>query len=299
MGALSEREATMIFRAGDRQFDLTHDLLLMGILNVTPDSFSEQGANFDHETAVQAGIAMAANGADILDIGGESTRPGAATVTEEEEAGRVVPVIARLRQQTNLPISIDTSKAAVAAAAIVAGANIINDISGFHRDPDMAAVAAKSGVGCIIMHMRGTPATMQQFTEYRDMVGEINDYFAEAIDRLTAVGVDRECICLDPGIGFSKTVKQNLELINRLSELVARHDRPLLLGPSRKSFIGKTLDIEDPQERVWGTAAAIACGILRGARILRVHDVQEMGQVSDLALAIANSTETPEEAQSA
>jgi dihydropteroate synthase len=204
-----------------------------------------------------------------------------------------VPIICELRKSAgNAIISIDTTKSGVAKAAMDAGADIINDISGFHRDPAMAAIAATTNAGCIAMHMRGIPATMQEFTDYRDLIGEINNYFTECVDSLAAAGVDRRRICLDPGIGFSKTVNQNLELINRLDAFLI-HNCPVLLGPSRKSFIGKTLDIADPGERAWGTAAAIAAGILRGARILRVHDVKDMRQVTDLAMAIVQE-EAPE-----
>ncbi len=278
----------MIFRCRQHEFDLTRRVLLMGILNVTPDSFSEHGENYAPARAVASGVALAAAGADVLDVGGESTRPGAPPVGAAEERARVVPVIRGLREHLTLPISVDTYKADVARAALAAGADIINDISGFRRDPGMAAVAAETGAGAIVMHMRGTPQTMQQQTEYADLFGELDAFFADAIARLTAAGVAREAIVLDPGIGFAKTAAQNLQLINGLDHF-AGHGRPLLLGPSRKSFIGKTLGIDDPGQRQWGTAAAVACGIARGARLVRVHDVAEMRQVRDLAAAIAFS----------
>lgn len=275
----------MIFQAKDLRFNLSRRVLLMGILNVTPDSFSERGLNFDPERALAAGLAMAAAGADIIDVGGESTRPGAAPVSAEEEARRVVPVIQALRARHEVPISVDTSKAAVAAAALAAGAQIVNDVSGFRQDPELIRVAAANGAGCVVMHMRGTPQTMQQFTEYQDLVGEINAYFRDTLAALQAAGIPAERVCLDPGLGFSKTAAQNLTLINRL-DAFAGHGRPLLVGPSRKSFIGKVLDLEDPLERSWGTAAAVASAVLRGARLVRVHDVAPMRQVCDLALAI-------------
>ena len=237
----------MIFQAKDLRFDLNRRVLLMGILNVTPDSFSEQGLNFDPARALAAALAMAAAGADIIDVGGESTRPG--------------------------------------AAPVAAGAQIINDISGFRHDQELVRVAAATGAGCVVMHMRGTPQTMQQFTEYRDLVGEIDAYFRDALAALRAAGIPAERVCLDPGLGFSKTAAQNLTLINRL-DAFAGHGRPLLVGPSRKSFIGKVLNLDEPQDRVWGTAAAVASAVLRGARLVRVHDVAPMRQVCDLALAI-------------
>jgi dihydropteroate synthase len=275
------------FSYKDQTIDLSCRALVMGILNVTPDSFSDGGRHAAVDTALAGALQMLQDGADIIDIGGESTRPGSAEISVEQELERVVPVICELRKSAPAAIiSIDTSKGAVARAAMNAGADIINDISGFHRDPGMAEVAAKTNAGCVAMHMRGIPATMQQFTEYDDLIGEINHFFEETIQMLADAGVRHDRICLDPGIGFSKTVEQNLELIDRLDAFLV-HDCPVLLGPSRKSFIGKTLGIEDPGERVWGTAAAVSAGILRGARILRVHDVKEMRQVTDLAMAIA------------
>ncbi len=276
----------MLFRTKNQHFELERRVLVMGILNVTPDSFSEEGLNYDAGAAVAAGLAMEAAGAEILDIGGESTRPGAEPVAESEELRRVIPVIEELHQRTDVALSIDTSKAGVARKALAGGAEIVNDISGLHHDPEMAGVVGESGAGCVLMHMRGTPQNMQQFTVYRDLFGEINDYFRDTIELALVAGVKEEQICLDPGIGFSKTAGQCLELINHL-DLFAGHGRPLLLGPSRKSFIGKTLGLEDPKQRLWGTAAAVAAAILRGARIIRVHDVAEMRQVCDLALAIA------------
>jgi dihydropteroate synthase len=258
---------------------------LMGILNVTPDSFSDGGDHFDPDDAQRAGLQMIADGADILDIGGESTRPGAAAVSAEQEAARVVPVIERLREVSDIPISIDTTKASVARAAIAAGAGIINDISGFERDPAMIPLAAEFATECVVMHMRGTPQTMQQNLHYDDLIGEICAYFQARIEALRAAGVADSAIILDPGIGFAKSAAQNLELIHRLAEFAAL-GYPVLLGPSRKSFIGHTLGIDDPAERIWGTAASVAIGIANGVRIIRVHDVREMRQVCDLAAAI-------------
>lgn len=275
----------MIFTGRDFSYDLGRRALVMAILNVTPDSFSEEGANFERDKAIAAGLAMAEAGADIIDVGGESTRPGAEPVDADEEARRVAPVIRALRQRLELPISIDTSKAAVARTAIDAGANIINDISGFRRDPEMPELARATGAGAIVMHMRGTPQTMQQFTDYDNLVGELNAYFEASMALLAAAGVAPEAVALDPGIGFSKTVEQNLQLVNELDRF-AVHGRPILLGPSRKSFIGKTLRIDNARDRVWGTAAAVTLGLARGARIVRVHDVAEMRQVCDLTMAM-------------
>ena len=260
---------------------------LMAILNVTPDSFSDGGEHFDPDDALRAGLQMIADGADILDIGGESTRPGAPAVSADEESSRVVPVIAQLRSTTDVPISIDTTKAAVARDAIAAGATIINDISGFERDPGMIPLAAESASDCVVMHMRGTPQTMQKDLHYDDLIGEIQGYFQGRIDALRTAGVADSAIILDPGIGFAKSAEQNLLIIQRLAEFTEL-GFPILLGTSRKSFIGHTLGIEDPAERIWGTAASVAIGIANGASIIRVHDVREMRQVCDLAAAITD-----------
>lgn len=261
---------------------------LMAVLNVTPDSFSDGGTHFAVDDAVRAGLQMVADGADILDIGGESTRPGAAVVSADEECSRVVPVIRRLREASEVPISIDTTKAGVASQAIAAGASIINDISGFEHDPAMIPLAAESACDCVVMHMRGTPQTMQQDLHYDDLIGEICGYFQSRVDTLRAAGVAGSAIILDPGIGFAKSAEQNLLLIQRLAEFAAL-GFPILLGPSRKSFIGRILGIDDPAERIWGTAASIAIGIANGAQIIRVHDVREMRQVCDLSSAILDA----------
>jgi dihydropteroate synthase len=278
----------MIFQTRQQRFDLTESVLVMGVVNTTPDSFSDGG---DHErpaAAVAAALAMIDAGADIIDVGGESTRPGAPPVDAAAESARVLPVVAGVRESASVAISIDTTKAAVAEAAVAAGADIINDISGFTRDPAMAELAAATGCGCIAMHMRGTPQTMQRFTEYGDLIGELTQYFTDVGGALETAGVRTEAICYDPGIGFSKTVAQNLELLRRLGEFAAL-GRPILVGASRKSFIGKVLGVEAPRDRIWGTAAACAAAVLNGARIIRVHDVHEMRQVVDLASAIRHS----------
>ena len=275
----------MIFRYRNRSINLTDHTLLMGILNVTPDSFSEQGLNFCPQTAVKNALKMVRDGADIIDVGGESTRPGADPVTAQEEIGRILPVVRELRKASGVPLSIDTYKAEVAAVALENGADIINDISGFHREPAMKDVAKKYQAGCVVMHMRGTPKTMQMNVVYDDIVTELVDYFTQTIATLSESGIGKEYICLDPGIGFSKTVDQNLFLIKNLP-VFSQLGRPLLVGPSRKSFIGNVLNIENPSERRWGTAASVSCAIYGGAKIIRVHDVKEMRDVCDMTDAI-------------
>lgn len=258
---------------------------LMGVLNVTPDSFSD-GGQFNTLTAARTHAqTLVSAGADILDIGGQSTRPQAEDVSLEEELDRVIPVIEQIRQAMTIPISVDTTKAAVARAAIAAGADLINDISGAMFDPEMLTTVAELGVPIILMHMRGTPQTMQQLTNYQDLIGEIKEFLSSRVEAAIAAGIPPSHIALDPGIGFAKTYAQNLEILRRLPELLSLNC-PLLVGPSRKSFIGHILDRPNPQERVWGTAAACCAAIAGGADILRVHDVQEMRDVCRVADAI-------------
>ena len=276
------------FRFGDTEWRLGKQPLLMGIVNVTPDSFSDGGQFFDTDTAVRHGVALAAAGAQILDVGGESTRPGAPAVPPAEEIRRVVPVIQALRRETAGAVSIATSKAAVAAAALAAGATIVNDGSGLHRDPAMFELLRRTGAGCVVMHMRGTPATMQQMTQYDDLVGDICRYFEEVLAAAESQGIPRDRFMLDPGIGFAKTPAQNLQLIANLYRFRAL-GRPVLAGPSRKSFIGALLGGKPPPERVWGTAGAVAACVLRGADVLRVHDVREMHDVAVVAAAIRDT----------
>lgn len=259
--------------------------LIMGILNVTPDSFSDGSRYLDPQRAVDRALEMADQGADIIDIGGESTRPGAPAVPEKDELARVVPVIEKLNNRLACAISVDTWKAAVAQAAVNAGAEIINDVSGFTFDPAIAQVAAQSGAAAVLMHTRGAPDTMQQDTGYHDLLEAVAGYLQNSIDTATTAGVKRERIALDPGIGFGKDVKGNLELLRRLEELRG-FGLPLLVGASRKSFIGKILNRE-AGNRVHGTAATVALAVASGASILRVHDVSEMRDVADMAHAIA------------
>ena len=269
----------------DFTFDFTQKTYVMGILNVTPDSFSDGGLFLDRENAVRQALRMQADGADIIDIGGESTRPGAEKVSVEDEIKRVVPVIKALAENVNIPISIDTYKSEVADAAVKAGASMINDISGLRFDPDMAKVAAKHKVPVVIMHIKGTPQDMQNDPKYNALIPEITEYFHECIQIARDAGIPDDMIVLDPGIGFGKTVEHNLEIIRRLKEFEWL-GKPILIGPSRKAFIGKVLGDVPTSERLEGTASAIAIGIYNGANIIRVHDVKEMSRVAKIADAL-------------
>lgn len=258
---------------------------LMGVLNVTPDSFSD-GGEFNTPTAALAQAQqLVAGGADIIDVGGQSTRPGAAEISLEEELDRVLSVLHVVRDQISVPISVDTTRAVVAKAAVEAGADIINDISGGTFDTDMLATVAQLGVPIVLMHIRGTPQTMQKLTDYQDLIGEIYQFLERQIDVADAFGIDRTKIIIDPGIGFAKNYDQSLEILRRLSEFRSLNC-PILVGPSRKSFIGRILNQPDPKARIWGTAAACCAVIASGADILRVHDVREMRDVCCVADAI-------------
>jgi dihydropteroate synthase len=278
------------WRCRDRDFDFDFDHVhVMGILNVTPDSFSDGGLHFDPEAAVAHARAMAAEGATILDIGGESTRPGAESLSADEELRRVLPVIEELRGD-DLALSVDTAKASVARAALEAGAHIVNDVRGLRGDPDMAATVAEHGAGVIIMHMQGTPRTMQVNPVYDDVVADIRVFFEARRAAAQEAGIGDEQIVFDPGIGFGKTVEHNLILLRRLGEFCGL-GRPILVGPSRKSFIGKVLDLP-VGDRLEGTAAAVAAAVLAGASIVRVHDVRAMVRVVRLSEAIRRSAPT-------
>lgn len=247
--------------------------LVMGILNVTPDSFSDGGKFLATDKAVAHALELQQQGADIIDVGGESTRPGAAPVTLDEELGRVIPVIQALRKESSIPISIDTYKAEVARQAVTAGADIINDVSAFRFDPDMAAVAARTAVPVILMHMLGKPRDMQVKPEYRDCVAEIGEFFDERIAVAQAAGIAGEKIILDPGIGFGKRIQDNLDILRRCGEF-ARFGRPLLVGASRKSFIAQVPGgAGEPSNRIGGSIAAAIMAVANGASIVRVHDV--------------------------
>jgi len=245
---------------------------IMGVLNVTPDSFSDGGLYYYRDRAIEQGIFLARDGADIIDIGGESTRPYSDPVPAEEELERVIPVIEGLRKEIKRPISIDTCKASVAEQALKAGASIINDISALRFDRRMASVAASAGVPVILMHMQGTPGNMQVNPSYKELIPEILDFLKEAAEGAVAAGIKRDMIIIDPGIGFGKTFEHNLAIIRELDRFSAL-DMPVLLGTSRKSFIGRILENE-PDERDIGTMATLSAGIMNGAHIVRVHNVK-------------------------
>ncbi|MBD2679495.1 MULTISPECIES: dihydropteroate synthase [Nostoc] len=273
-----------------RCFEWGQRTYLMGILNVTPDSFSDGGEFNTTSAALVQAQALVAAGADIIDVGGQSTRPGAKQITLQEELDRVLSVLQVLRREISVPISVDTTRAAVARASTEAGADMINDISGGSFDSEMLPTVASLGVPIILMHIRGTPQTMQQMTDYQDLMAEIFSFLEKQIAAATAVGIDPNKIIIDPGIGFAKNYEQNLEIFQRLRSLRALNC-PILVGASRKSFIGKILNQPDPKARVWGTAAACCAAIVNGADILRVHDVQEMRDVSLVADAIFRHTQ--------
>lgn len=246
---------------------------VMGIVNVTPDSFSDGGRFFDGAAAVAHGLRLVADGADLLDVGGESTRPYSMPVPVDEELRRVIPVIRQLAAETDCPISIDTSKAVVARAAIEAGAEMVNDVTGLEGDPDMVAVVRESGVGVCAMHMQGTPATMQDNPRYDDVVGEICDYLAARREQLIAAGIDRDRICLDPGIGFGKTHEHNFELIRECHRFLEL-DQPILVGHSRKGLVAKLLGDKEV-ERDSGTLALTLLMARQGIHVVRVHEVAQ------------------------
>lgn len=273
-----------VWKTSRRSLSL-HRPLIMGILNITPDSFSDGGRFSDVELAIEAALQMEADGADIIDIGGESTRPGAAAVTPEDELARIIPVIERLSGVLKCAISVDSWKSAVAERALAAGAEIVNDISGFCFDADMAGVAAASGAGVVLMHTRGTPDKMQQNTQYDDLIAEVTTGLLASVTKASEAGVAAACMAIDPGIGFGKGAAGNLELIRRLAEF-SSFGLPILVGPSRKSFIGTVLGREQTDDRLFGTAAAVALSVSHGAAIVRVHDVRAMRDVADMAHAV-------------
>ena len=273
-----------VIHCRNQAYTLGKRTLLMGVLNVTPDSFSDGGLYFDKEKAIAQGLRMVEEGADFIDIGGESTRPGSKPMGLEEELRRVIPVIEVLAKRVNVPISIDTFKSAVAQKAIGAGAEIINDISGLHFDPGLAQVAAEEGIPLILMHIRGTPETMQKDVHYNSLFSEILQSLKESIQRAESAGVDSNQIIVDPGIGFGKNLEHNLLLIKNLSELRIL-GKPILLGTSRKAFIGKILNA-DVNERLEGTLSSIAVAVLHGAHIIRSHDVLQARKAIAVADAI-------------
>lgn len=252
----------------------------MGILNLTPDSFSDGGEYFNYEKAVDRALQMEAEGADFIDIGGESSRPGADPVTADEEIERVLPVIEALSGRLRIPISVDTTKAEVAGRSLEAGAQIVNDISAGQMDAEMLALVAEKNASVILMHMLGDPHTMQQSPTYDNLIGEVHQFLLQRVEAALGAGITADRILVDPGIGFGKRLHDNFEILGRLSEFADL--APLVVGPSRKSFIGKTLDLPI-QQRLLGTAAAVAVAVYNGADVLRVHDVREMKQVIRIA----------------
>jgi dihydropteroate synthase len=258
--------------------------LVMGIVNLTPDSFYDGGRYNLPDLAAARAVELVEQGADILDVGAESTRPGANPVSLEDEMARLIPVITDLVRRVTVPISVDTTKASVAQSALDAGASIVNDVSALRWDPAMASVVARSGAAVVLMHMQGTPQTMQQAPQYGDVTNEVVSFLDGRIEAAGAAGISRTNIILDPGIGFGKLLNHNLELLNRLSDLT-KLGRPVLVGPSRKAFIGQLVD-RPVEHREWGTAAAVALAVDRGASILRVHDVAMMAEVVKVAAAM-------------
>jgi dihydropteroate synthase len=267
--------------------DFSSRTLVMGVLNVTPDSFSDGGLFYDHERAIEHGMKLARDGADIIDIGGESTRPGSDPVPLEEEIRRVIPVIEALARELDVPISIDTCKAEVASRALDAGASMVNDVSALRFDPDMVRVVAERKVPVVLMHMKGTPKDMQLDPRYEDLISEILEFLEERVRFAESNGVPPEAIIVDPGIGFGKTVEHNLSIIKHLRRFKSL-GKPVLLGTSRKSFIGKVLNV-GVEEREEGTAATVVAGILNGADIVRVHDVAKILPAVRMADAIARA----------
>ena len=269
-----------LWRCRDFTFDLNNQTLIMGILNVTPDSFSDGGNFISTNAAVEQARQMQEHGAHIIDVGGESTRPGSTPVSEQQELERVLPVIRALSKELLIPISIDTYKANIAAAAMDAGASIINDISGCRFDTKMPFVAASTKAGLVLMHIKGEPQNMQSNPHYENLLPEILDYLQQSINLAIKDGVDASQIVVDPGIGFGKRLKDNFQILNELRkfELLSR---PILVGPSRKSFIGTVLDLP-PEERLEGTIAAVTAAIMNGANIVRVHDVKEVKRAVDI-----------------
>ena len=263
-----------LWKIGDRIFDLSRQGLIMGVLNVTPDSFSDGVKFFAAEKAIEHGLKMAADGADIVDVGGESTRPGAEPIAADEELRRVIPVIEKLRTKMDVPISIDTSKTEVALAATQAGASIVNDVTGGRGDEGMLPLIAETKSALIIMHMQGTPRTMQKQPRYDDVVSEVADFFRQQYACAIGCNIDPMAIAFDPGIGFGKTLDHNLELLAQLERLRA-HDRPLVIGVSRKSFLGKLIESQDMDDRGAPAVALTALLRTRGADVFRVHDVKE------------------------
>ncbi len=275
---------TYTLKIKNRKFDFPQRTYIMGILNVTPDSFYDGGRFLDTKEAFRQGIKMAEDGADVIDVGGESTRPGSDSVLIEEELKRVIPIIEGLVKEINVPISIDTYKSEVAKKALKVGASMVNDISALRFDPDMRKVVKDFDVPVVLMHIKGTPKNMQVNPHYDDLMSEIKEYLKEAIEIARNSGIDEEKIIIDPGIGFGKRLEDNLEILKNLNDLKGLN-KPLLVGPSRKSFIGKILDLPE-DERLEGSLAALAVAIMNGANMVRVHDVKESKRVARIVDSI-------------
>jgi len=282
-----KKKTPFLLDCGFKKLDLSERTHVMGILNVTPDSFYDGGQYFDSSRAVERVYQMVEEGADLIDIGGESTRPGADPLSTSEEMQRVLPVIEKLQGKISVPVSIDTRKSEVAEAALQAGAHLVNDISGLRFDPKMASTVARYRVPVVLMHIKGSPKDMQKKPEYKDLIGEIYDYLNQSIRKALDAGIPKENIVVDPGIGFGKKWEDNCTILKHLNKF-QRLGCPLLIGVSRKSFIGWALGLPE-EDRLIGTAAAVAISILRGANIVRVHDVKEMVQVARIADKIKNA----------
>jgi dihydropteroate synthase len=282
----------MIWQCGKYKLDVSHKPLLMGILNVTPDSFSDGGRYLDPKTAVEQGLRMAEEGADIIDIGGESTRPGAQKVSLDQELQRVLPVIERLASKLKLPVSIDTYKSKVAEKALQAGASIVNDISGLNFDPEMAGTVSAYKAGLVLMHIKGTPENMQTAPKYDDLLDEVGSYLKSSIKSAAEAGIKHDIMALDPGIGFGKTVEQNLSLIRNL-EYFKKFNCPLVVGVSRKSFIGKLNNDIPAGERLPGSLAAALLAVQNGASVIRCHDVRETIQALTVYQAVKTGNFSP------
>ncbi len=281
----------MVWRCRQYTFSFPRPALVMGILNVTPDSFSDGGRFLDPSAAVDQAQRMVVEGADLLDVGGESTRPGAPEVEASEERRRVLPVLERLQSVVRVPLSIDTRKPEVAAAALEAGAALVNDVEAHRTDPEMWRVVARADSGYVAMHMQGTPQTMQAAPSYSDVVGEVGRFLEERLERLSAAGVGREQVILDPGIGFGKSLNHNLDLIAHLSQL-GRFQRPILLGLSRKSFLGRLLGAEVP-DRLPGALAGTVWAALQGVQVFRTHDVGATVQALRTVEALSSARTQP------
>jgi len=277
----------LVLELGQRTLDLSTRTHLMGVLNVTPDSFSDGGRFFKLEEAVKQGIKLAEEGADIIDIGGESTRPGSEPVPIEEELRRIIPVIEQLAHKINVPISIDTYKSRVAKEALDSGAWMVNDISGLRFDPEMKKVIAEYDVPVVLMHIQGTPRNMQENPKYENLLEDIKSYLNQSVSIAEEAGIGEDKIIIDPGIGFGKTLDDNLKILKNLREFKSL-EKPVMIGVSRKSFIGKILDLPT-DERLEGSLVSMAVAIMNGANILRVHDIKESKRVAKLVDAILKS----------